>query len=71
MTGNRPYENERQASAAARAVIPPDPEWSILSPADIRSVLRGELEWRALGPDGQLIRAIELRDLLDEIERQR
>ena len=47
------------------------PEWSILSPADIRSVLRGELEWRALGPDGQLIRAIELRDLLDEIERQR
>ncbi len=47
------------------------PEWSVLSPADIRSVLRGELEWRALGPDGQLVRAIELRDLLDEIERQR
>ena len=47
------------------------PEWSILSPADIRSVLRGEVEWRALGPGGQLVRAIELSDLLDEIEGKR
>ena len=44
------------------------PEWSILSPADVRSVLRGETEWRALGPDGQLIRAMELRELLDVLE---
>ena len=47
------------------------PEWSILSPADVRSVLRGETEWRALGPGGRLIREIELRDLLDEMEGKR
>ena len=47
------------------------PEWSILSPADIRSVLRKETEWRALGPGGRLIRSMELRDLLDEIEGTR
>ena len=47
------------------------PEWSILSPADVRSVLRGETEWRALGPGGDLIRAIELSDLLDQIEGKR
>ena len=45
------------------------PEWSILSPADIRSELRGEKEWRAqLGPYGEPIRAMELRELLDVLE---
>ena len=46
------------------------PEWQILSPDDVRSVLRGESEWRALGPGG-LVRAAELGDLLDEIEGKR
>ena len=45
------------------------PKWQIISPRDIRSVLRGEVEWRALSPGGELIRARELRDLLNEIER--
>lgn len=43
MTGSKPYESERQASAAARAVIPPEPGWSILSQAQ-----RAELLHRAL-----------------------
>ena len=43
------------------------PEWRILSPKDVRSVLRGETAWRALGPGG-LIRATELSYLLDELE---
>ena len=47
------------------------PEWQVISPASPRSVLRGETEWRALGPGGQFARAMELRDLLDEIEGKR
>lgn len=43
------------------------PEWQIISPSDIRSILRGETEWRALGPGG-LIRARELEELLDRLE---
>ena len=44
------------------------PKWQVISPRDIRSVARNEVEWRALGPDGQLIRERELSDLIDEIE---
>ena len=40
---NGPYETERQARAAAVAAIPPEPNWSILSPAQ-----RHELLHRAL-----------------------
>lgn len=36
---SEPYENERQASAAARAVIPPEPDWSILSQSQHIEVL--------------------------------
>ena len=47
------------------------PEWQVISPADIRSVLRGEVLWRAEGPDGHVAFATELRDLLDELEGKR
>ena len=43
------------------------PGWQIISPRDIRSVARGILDWRALGPHG-LIQERELRDLLNQIE---
>lgn len=44
MPGNGPYANEREASAAARAVIPPEPAWSILSQAQRAELLRRALE---------------------------
>ena len=47
------------------------PEWQVISPKDIRSVLRGETEWRAEGPGGHIARAMELSDLLDELEGKR
>lgn len=44
------------------------PEWGIVSPFSLRSILRGESSWRALGPAGQFFRERELCDLLDRIE---
>jgi hypothetical protein len=44
---DEPYESERQASAAARAVIAPEPGWSILSQAQ-----GDELLHRALAASG-------------------
>jgi len=44
---NGPYRNEREASAAARSVIPPEPDWSILSQAQ-----RSEVLHRALADAG-------------------
>jgi hypothetical protein len=38
-----PYESERQASAAARAVIPPEPGWSILGQAQHSALLHAAL----------------------------
>lgn len=45
------------------------PEWRIISPAEPRSVLTGELCWRAIGPGGAELRERELRDLLDQAEK--
>lgn len=47
MPDNKPYESEREASAAARSVIPPEPGWSILSQAQ-----RAEVLHRALAEAG-------------------
>jgi len=47
MTDHAPYASEREASAAARAAIPPEPGWSILSQAQ-----RAELLHRALDAAG-------------------
>jgi hypothetical protein len=47
MTDIGPFRNEREASAAARAVIPPEPDWSILSQAQ-----RAEVLHRALAEAG-------------------
>lgn len=47
MADNKPYESEREASAAARSVIPPEPGWSILSQAQ-----RAEVLHRALAEAG-------------------
>jgi hypothetical protein len=47
MPHNAPYANEREASAAARSVIPPEPGWSILSQAQ-----RADLLHRALAEAG-------------------
>lgn len=38
------YANEREASAAARSVIPPEPGWSILSQAQRAELLHRALE---------------------------
>ena len=45
------------------------PGWQVISPRDTRSVLRGELDWRATGPGNQFIRERELSDLIDEMEQ--
>lgn len=45
------------------------PEWRIISPKETRSVLRGELAWRALGPGDQFVREYELRHLLDQLDK--
>jgi hypothetical protein len=39
MTDNGPYADERQARAAALAVVPPEPGWSILRHAQCRQLL--------------------------------
>ena len=44
------------------------PGWEVIAPQHLRSQVRDETDWRALGPESQLVRAMELRDLLDEIE---
>ena len=44
------------------------PEWRIISPQNIRSILRQETEWRAEGPAG-LIRDRELGGLLDQLDK--
>lgn len=41
---NGPFQNEREASAAARSVIPPEPGWSILSQAQRAELLHRALE---------------------------
>jgi hypothetical protein len=38
-----PYQNEREACAAARAVIPPEPGWSILSQSQLAELLHRAL----------------------------
>lgn len=45
------------------------PEWNFISPADPRSRLRGETDWRAVGPGGDVVRDPELRGLLDQLEK--
>lgn len=47
MPNGAPYMNEREASAAARSVIPPEPGWSILSQSQHADLLH-----RALGAAG-------------------
>jgi hypothetical protein len=44
MTDVGPYETEREASAAARAVIPPEPGWSILGQSQHADLLHRALE---------------------------
>jgi lysylphosphatidylglycerol synthetase-like protein (DUF2156 family) len=41
---NQPFRNEREASAAARSVIPPEPGWSILSQPQHADLLHRALE---------------------------
>jgi hypothetical protein len=41
---NEPFKDEREASAAARSVIPPEPGWSILSQEQHAELLRRALE---------------------------
>lgn len=43
------------------------PEWQIISPGDIRSVVRSETGWTARGPE-DVLHATELRVLLDDLE---
>lgn len=46
------------------------PEWHFISPLDPRSLMRGETDWRAIGPPGSdLVRDPELRGLLDRLEK--
>jgi hypothetical protein len=56
MRDNGPYASEREAHAAAVAAIPPEPGWSILSPAK-----RGELLHQALAGAGVEISDFEAR----------
>jgi hypothetical protein len=49
MGDNRPYMSEREASAAARAVIPLEPGWSILSQAQRADLLERALEAAGVG----------------------
>lgn len=39
MPDNGPYDSERQARAAALAIVPPEPGWSILRHAQCRQLL--------------------------------
>jgi hypothetical protein len=53
MTGNvAPYESEREASAAARAIIPPEPGWSILSQEQRDELLRRTLDGAGVKTNG-------------------
>jgi len=44
MTDQHPFRNEREASAAARSVIPPEPGWSILNQSQHSELLHRALE---------------------------
>lgn len=45
----RPYENDREAHAAAVAAIPPGPGWSILSQAQCSQLMRDALTAAGVG----------------------